>query len=70
MVEPEALSAYAKKTDLHSHSNKTVLDALSDNNGTLQYNGTDITVAEVFKYLDADTAKLALNAIRIRYNIN
>ena len=37
------LSEYAKKTDLHSHSNKGVLDKLSDNNGTLQYNGSDIT---------------------------
>ena len=27
----------------HEHSNKTVLDKLSDNNGTLQYNGSDIT---------------------------
>ena len=27
----------------HDHSNKTVLDKLSDNNGTLQYNGSDIT---------------------------
>ena len=27
----------------HEHSNKTVLDKLTDNNGTLQYNGADIT---------------------------
>lgn len=27
----------------HEHSNKGVLDKLSDNNGTLQYNGADIT---------------------------
>ena len=27
----------------HDHSNKTVLDKLTDNNGTLQYNGADIT---------------------------
>ena len=27
----------------HEHINKTVLDKLSDNNGTLQYNGSDIT---------------------------
>ena len=27
----------------HEHINKTVLDKLSDNNGTLQYNGADIT---------------------------
>ena len=27
----------------HEHSNKTVLEKLSDNNGTLQYNGSDIT---------------------------
>ena len=27
----------------HEHSNSTVLDKLSDNNGTLQYNGADIT---------------------------
>ncbi|WP_321835211.1 DUF6075 family protein [Clostridium butyricum] len=36
----------------------------------LYNNGTDITVAEVFKYLDADTAQIALNAIKIRYDIN
>ena len=27
----------------HEHSNKTVLEKLTDNNGTLQYNGSDIT---------------------------
>ena len=27
----------------HEHSNSDVLDKLSDNNGTLQYNGADIT---------------------------
>ena len=27
----------------HEHSNSAVLDKLTDNNGTLQYNGTDIT---------------------------
>ena len=36
----------------------------------LYNNGTDISVSETFKYLDADTAKLALNAIKIRYKIN
>ncbi len=35
----------------------------------LYNNGTDITVIETFKYLDADTAQIALNAIKIRYKI-
>ena len=35
----------------------------------LYNNGTDITVSETFRYLDADTAQIALNAIRIRYKI-
>ena len=36
----------------------------------LYNNGTDITVSETFRYLDADTAQIALNAIKIRYKIN
>ncbi|WP_252225781.1 DUF6075 family protein [Clostridium sp. ZBS2] len=36
----------------------------------LYNNGTDITVAESFRYLDAGTAQIALVAIKIRYNIN
>ena len=28
----------------HEHSNSAVLDKLTDNDGTLQYNGADITV--------------------------
>lgn len=36
----------------------------------LYNNGTDITVSNTFKYLDADNAKLAINAIKIRYKIN
>lgn len=35
------------------------------------YNGgSNITVSETFKYLDSDTAQIALNAIKIRYKIN
>lgn len=33
------LENYAKKNELHSHSNKNVLDLLSDVSGTLNYNG-------------------------------
>lgn len=36
----------------------------------LYNSGTDITVDETFKYLDADNAQIALNAIKIRYDIN
>jgi hypothetical protein len=32
--------------------------------------GSNITVSEIFRYLDADTAQIALNAIKIRYKIN
>lgn len=35
-------------TDLHTHVNKTVIDGLTDNEGTLQYNGKDIGVGGVF----------------------
>lgn len=35
----------------------------------LYNNGTDISVSEAFKYLDADTAQIVLNAIKIRYKI-
>ena len=39
--------------------------------GIQLYNsGDDITVSEAFKYLDADNAQIALNAIKIRYKIN
>ena len=39
--------------------------------GIQLYNsGDDITVSEAFKYLDADNAQIALNAIKMRYNIN
>lgn len=41
-TDTATLSAnYALKTDLHSHSNKTVLDDLSDDGGNLKY-GTDV----------------------------
>ena len=36
------LEAYAKKTELHKHGNKDILDKLSDVSGTLNYNGTPI----------------------------
>lgn len=36
----------------------------------LYNNGTDITVFATFRCLDADNAQIALNAIKIRYNIN
>lgn len=36
------LEAYAKKTELHKHDNKDILDKLSDVSGTLNYNGTPI----------------------------
>ncbi len=36
----------------------------------LYNSGSNISVSEAFKYLDADTAQIALNAIKIRYKIN
>ena len=36
----------------------------------LYNNGTDITVSATFRCLDADNAQIALNAIKMRYNIN
>ena len=38
----KALETYAKKTELHKHNNKDILDKLSDVSGTLNYNGTPI----------------------------
>lgn len=38
----KVLEAYAKKTELHKHDNKDILDKLSDVSGTLNYNGTPI----------------------------
>lgn len=42
LATQEQLKDYALKTDLHSHENKEVLDKLSDNNGRLNYKGTEI----------------------------
>ena len=36
----------------------------------LYNNGTDITVSATFRCLDTDNAQIALNAIKMRYNIN
>ena len=36
------MNDYAKKTDLHNHSNKSVLDDLSDKKGVLNYKGVPI----------------------------
>ena len=38
----------------HEHSNSAVLDKLSDNNGTLQYNGADITGGSGPSYDDSE----------------
>lgn len=34
---------YASKASEHTHNNKTVLDKLSESNGTLMYNGSEIS---------------------------
>lgn len=63
----EALSSYYNKTDIdtmfvealasvHTHDNKSVLDALGDNNGRLTYNGNEI--AELFT--EADIANVMM----------
>lgn len=41
----EALDELVKKSG-HTHTNKDVLDKLSDSNGKLQYNGSDISVTK------------------------
>ena len=38
----DLMKDYAKKTDLHNHSNKSVLDDLSDKKGVLNYKGVPI----------------------------
>ena len=38
----DLMNDYAKKTDLHNHSNKSVLDDLSDKKGVLNYKGVPI----------------------------
>ena len=44
----------------HEHSNSSVLDKLSDNNGTLQYNGADITGGSASE-ITASKVKMADN---------
>ena len=38
----DLMNDYAKKTDLHNHSNKSILDNLSDKKGVLNYKGVPI----------------------------
>ena len=45
----------------HEHSNSAVLDKLSDNNGTLQYNGADITT----KYTLPTASKTVLGGVKV-----
>ena len=45
----------------HEHSNSSVLDKLSDNNGTLQYNGDDITI----KYTLPTASKTVLGGVKV-----
>ena len=61
------LGDYAKKTDLHTHTNKTVLDNLSDDAGSLKY-GSDIlltkaTVDGLISKVDADNKYIAKSSI-------
>ena len=52
----KVLEAYAKKTELHKHDNKDILDKLSDISGTLNYNGTPIQT-EIQISQESDNAK-------------
>ena len=48
-----------------THANRTVLDALSDNGGTLQYNGKDLATAESVTALADRVSALELAPLKI-----
>ena len=50
----------------HEHGNKTVIDKLSDNNGTLQYNGADITGSgSATEYTLPTASKTVLGGVKV-----
>ena len=49
----------------HEHSNSAVLDKLSDNNGTLQYNGADITGGSATEYTLPTASKTVLGGVKV-----
>ena len=49
----------------HEHINKTVLDKLSDNNGTLQYNGADITGGSATEYTLPTASETVLGGVKV-----
>ena len=49
----------------HEHSNSAVLDKLSDNNGTLQYNGADITGGSATEYTLPTASETVLGGVKV-----
>ena len=49
----------------HEHSNSDVLNKLSDNNGTLQYNGADITGGSVTEYTLPTASTTVLGGVKV-----
>ena len=54
----ESLNDYAKSKDLHNHQNKSVLDEISDSNGSLTYKGNVIQMKAI---LSKDTDNALVN---------
>lgn len=66
-VTPESIGASPDThthTDLHTHTNKTVLDDLSDSGGTLLYNGQEISGSPD----NLTSTELTLGNYKISYN--
>ena len=58
-----ALDSKADKSQLHTHTNKNVLDALGSSDGELTYNGNPVNrTVEVYDGLDSDDEAKALSA--------
>lgn len=58
-------STYAKKTDLHSHSNKSALDKIKDSNGKLNYNNTDYSTSNELAQAISDKVAYSITELTV-----
>lgn len=58
-------STYAKKTDLHSHSNKSALDKIKDSNGKLNYNNNDYSTSNELTLAISDKVSYAITELTV-----
>lgn len=58
-------STYAKKTDLHSHSNKSALDKIKDSNGKLNYNNNNYSTSNELAQAISDKVAYSITELTV-----